>query len=336
MRSVCTREKLYFVIVIAEKISCSYTDCKMSIFHWILNFFSLSTSFGALVVLGVLYIWLRKRGILLLFLTILFLTASYGTGLWTFLSNTGLGAPNVSDTTVLSYDFTLLNILSQAADLLLILIIPLIPQSFFGKKERWIWFVLIPFVILGYLLPLIPAENWSTNTLRSFVIGGARLSGYIFVFVYGMSAPLRWRNLIPERIRKVIRYILVYFTFFHFPLMILEDVLMITGKLPLYNTVEALGFFGLTTSTIIVSLLYMIRGQETSAASLEKFGLTCSLTGRELEVLPLLAEGQAYKEIADSLNISLDTVKTHASSVYRKTGTPGKQALKYLVLDKLG
>ncbi len=308
----------------------------MSIFHWILNLFSLSTSFGALVVLGVLFIWLRKRGIIFLFLTIFFLTASYGTGLWSFLSIPGPGVPNVRETAVLFYDSTLLNLLSTASDLLLILIIPLIPQSFFERKERWIWFVLIPFILLGYLLPLIPAENWSSNTLRSFVIGGARLFGYILVFLYGMSAPLRWRNSIPERISKAVRSILVYFTFIHFPLMILEDILMNTGKLPLSNTVEALGFFGLTTSTIIVSLLYMIRGQDTSVASLEKFGLNCGLTSRELEVLPLLAEGQAYKEIAGSLNISLDTVKTHASSVYRKTGTPGKQALKYLVLDRLG
>jgi len=297
----------------------------MSTFHWILNLFSLSTSFGALVVLGVLFIWLRKRGILFLFLTIFFLTASYGTGLWTFLSISGLGVPNVRNITLLSYEFTLLNLLSTAADLLLLLIIPLIPQSFFGRKERWIWFVLIPFILIGYLLPL-----------RAFVIGGARLFGYILVFLYGMSAPLRWRNSIPERIRKAARSILVYFTFFHFPLMILEDILMNTGKLPLSNTVEALGFFGLTTSIIIISLLYMIRGQDTSVASLEKFGLNCGLTGRELEIMPLLAEGQAYKEIAGSLNISLDTVKTHASSIYRKTGTPGKQALKYLVLDRLG
>lgn len=308
----------------------------MSIFHWILNFFSLSTSFGALVVLGVLFIWLRKRGVLFLFLTIFFLTVSYGAGLGTFLSISGLDVPNVRDTTVLSYDFSLLNLFSTAADFILLLVIPLIPRSFFGRNERWVWFVLIPFIILGYLFPLIPAENWSSNTLRSFVIGGARLSGYIFVFLYGMSAPLRWQNSIPERIRKAVRSILIYFTFCHFPLMILEDILMITGRLPLYNTVEALGFFALTTSTIIVSLLYMIRGQATSVASLEKFGLQCGLTGRELEVLPLLAEGQAYKEIAGSLNISLDTVKTHASSVYRKTGTPGKQALKYLVLDRLG
>lgn len=306
----------------------------MSLFHWVLNFFSLSTSFGALVVLAVLFIWLRKRGILFLFLTIFFLTASYGTGLWTFLSISGLDAPNVRDATVLSYDFTLLNLSSMAADLLLILIIPLIPQSFFGRKERWIWFVLIPLILLGYLLPLIPAENWSSGTFRSFVIGGARLFGYIFVFLYGMSAPLRWRNSIPERIRKAVLSILVYFTFFHFPMMILEDILMISGKLPIYNTVEALGFLGLTTSTIIVSLLYMIRGQEPSGASLEKFGFDCRLTGRELEIMPLLAEGQAYKEIAGTLNISLDTVKTHASNVYRKTGTPGKQALRYLLLDR--
>ena len=42
------------------------------------------------------------------------------------------------------------------------------------------------------------------------------------------------------------------------------------------------------------------------------------LTGREQEILRLLAKGYMYKEIADQLSISMSTVRTHVSAVYEK------------------
>jgi DNA-binding NarL/FixJ family response regulator len=42
------------------------------------------------------------------------------------------------------------------------------------------------------------------------------------------------------------------------------------------------------------------------------------LSQRESEILSLLSHGLLYKEIADSLNISINTVRTHLVSIYRK------------------
>jgi RNA polymerase sigma factor (sigma-70 family) len=42
------------------------------------------------------------------------------------------------------------------------------------------------------------------------------------------------------------------------------------------------------------------------------------LTGREREVLRLIAQGYTYKEVARELYISVKTVETHVSSVLRK------------------
>ncbi len=42
------------------------------------------------------------------------------------------------------------------------------------------------------------------------------------------------------------------------------------------------------------------------------------LTGREHDVLRCLVMGQAYKEVADELGISIDTVRTHIRGLYRK------------------
>jgi LuxR family maltose regulon positive regulatory protein len=42
------------------------------------------------------------------------------------------------------------------------------------------------------------------------------------------------------------------------------------------------------------------------------------LTPRELEVYHKLIEGLLYKEIADVLKISLNTIKKHTKNIYKK------------------
>lgn len=42
------------------------------------------------------------------------------------------------------------------------------------------------------------------------------------------------------------------------------------------------------------------------------------LTSRELEILDFLAKGYRYKEIADRLSISFETVRTHIHNIYEK------------------
>jgi len=43
-----------------------------------------------------------------------------------------------------------------------------------------------------------------------------------------------------------------------------------------------------------------------------------ALSAREREVLELLSQGQLYKQIAESLGITLDTVRKHLQSIYQK------------------
>jgi LuxR family maltose regulon positive regulatory protein len=44
------------------------------------------------------------------------------------------------------------------------------------------------------------------------------------------------------------------------------------------------------------------------------------LSRRELEVIPLLAEGLSNLEVARRLHISMDTVKVHLRHIYQKLG----------------
>jgi DNA-binding NarL/FixJ family response regulator len=43
-----------------------------------------------------------------------------------------------------------------------------------------------------------------------------------------------------------------------------------------------------------------------------------SLTTRERDVLRALVRGLAYKQVADELGLSIDTVRTHIRGLYRK------------------
>ncbi|MBK1835218.1 response regulator [Roseibacillus ishigakijimensis] len=58
---------------------------------------------------------------------------------------------------------------------------------------------------------------------------------------------------------------------------------------------------------------------------------TANLTPREEEVLALLAEGLANKEIADRLDISAETIRVHNRSIYKKleVSTRTQAVMKY-------
>ncbi len=61
-----------------------------------------------------------------------------------------------------------------------------------------------------------------------------------------------------------------------------------------------------------------------------------TLTDRETDVLKLLAEGKSNKEIADNLNISINTVITHRKNISQKTGIKSVSGLTiYAVVQNL-
>jgi DNA-binding NarL/FixJ family response regulator len=53
-------------------------------------------------------------------------------------------------------------------------------------------------------------------------------------------------------------------------------------------------------------------------------GFASSLTDRENELLKLLNEGYRYKEIADKLFISIETVRRHCQNIYKKLQVQSK------------
>jgi DNA-binding NarL/FixJ family response regulator len=59
-------------------------------------------------------------------------------------------------------------------------------------------------------------------------------------------------------------------------------------------------------------------------ASTGQNGFSASLTERENELLKLLNQGFRYKEIAEQLSISIETVRRHCQNIYKKLQVQSK------------
>jgi DNA-binding CsgD family transcriptional regulator len=99
--------------------------------------------------------------------------------------------------------------------------------------------------------------------------------------------------------------------------------------------------FNFDTTLMIVASSFFFAGLgiawrnrvTNQTAEIDHFTSLENLSNRENEILQLLVEGKSNKEIASSLFISLATVKSHISSVYRKLEVPNRPAAILKVLQ---
>lgn len=84
------------------------------------------------------------------------------------------------------------------------------------------------------------------------------------------------------------------------------------------------------------SVIQLVKQTMASAESREQLPSEEILSERETDVLKLLATGLTNKEIADKLNISINTVITHRKNITQKTGIKSVSGLTiYAVVKKL-
>jgi len=111
----------------------------------------------------------------------------------------------------------------------------------------------------------------------------------------------------------------------------------------IYGAILAIGSLGLSwleyqyvvrahpaeTWLVLIALIFMGLGiwvgarlfRRTPATPFEpntQVQATLRISGRELEVLELLAAGRSNKEIAQQLNVSPNTIKTHVAKLFEK------------------
>ncbi len=91
-------------------------------------------------------------------------------------------------------------------------------------------------------------------------------------------------------------------------------------------------FFGASISKVILkSYVRHATEQEKSPESLQNL-----LSGRELEILKLYAEGLNNKEISEKLSISIRTVESHKNHIVRKLGLKSPvDMVKFAIRNKL-
>ena len=74
--------------------------------------------------------------------------------------------------------------------------------------------------------------------------------------------------------------------------------------------------------------MHVLPRSAAAGGGVERLGPEGSeLTAREGEVLELLQDGRTNSEIAEALSIGIETVRTHARSIYRKLGVPSRREL---------
>jgi DNA-binding CsgD family transcriptional regulator len=59
--------------------------------------------------------------------------------------------------------------------------------------------------------------------------------------------------------------------------------------------------------------------------------ISSDLSSREQEVLSLILSGNSYAQIAQSLGISIETVRKHAHNAYTKMQVRGRSAAKKVI-----
>jgi DNA-binding CsgD family transcriptional regulator len=92
-------------------------------------------------------------------------------------------------------------------------------------------------------------------------------------------------------------------------------------------------FCALAVSKLTDDVKRLSLGNEVNKSTLTEKLNHYSLTPREQEVVSLLIAGYSYKKIGEDLFISMPTVKTHVSNIYKKTKSKNKVELINLLSD---
>jgi DNA-binding CsgD family transcriptional regulator len=297
----------------------------------LVNVVSVSSSIAALTALAVLYAHLRSRGVLLLAAAVLFLTIDYTLGLVLFASpdsSLWRGLPGIPVAT--RSDAVLMG-LKGMLQVGVLCTGPLAVSSFFGWKLPRLVLWTGAALALAALVPsacmaagLFP-DAWGILSALSAVPGYVAYAA-CFVILLANRKTAR-----PGLSRGIVRAAVAAFAVV-IPLLLANDVLAFAGRNIVLLPSDALGFLVLSGGVLVCTLLVLLGRRRTPGpVDLDAFCRDHGLSVREREVLVLLAEGLRYKQIADRLGISLDTVKSHASRVYRKSEASGRTDLLYRI-----
>jgi ATP/maltotriose-dependent transcriptional regulator MalT len=92
------------------------------------------------------------------------------------------------------------------------------------------------------------------------------------------------------------------------------------------NTLRELG-----AEKDLVKAKYLLKNLHNEKIKPGAADIIYEFTGRELEILRLIAEGKSNEEMAELLFLSVRTIEKHISNLYQKMGVSGKSARAYII-----
>lgn len=236
-----------------------------------------------------------------------------------------------------------LNIISYFSAGAIVYFLPLFAHEFMEKE--WTMRKRILFKI-GAFLPICLLLVYYVFSYKKFIVilsGGILFSAilYSLIFIY-----LNYKYIKLEYKKTIIKIFLTVTAIF-FPYMYLdtraEQIVFLRGLFPY-------GHFSLPLFYMIWNLLSIYFGVKYFKKNLseinneesqkiisktrdtqEEFFKKYNITNREKEIILLLIKGYSYNQLAEELVISLPTVKTHVSNIYRKAEVKNKIQLLNLI-----
>jgi len=303
----------------------------MNVIIWLINIVSSFSGFAALLILILIYFRFKNPGILSLFTGLILMSLNYISGIINFLNQNPLEIPEFTFD-LASYSPGWMESIGEMIFYFIIILSFIYASTKLLKRpflSRFISLFFPPmiFISIFYIVTVHLPESSYSLRLILFLL---RMALYVVLMEYAILLPLFQKDRIWQPMQKAIMIFSGFFGFLCFPLMMMEDLFYLLKGGGVSNLFEAFSFLILTSGILVFSILFGLKypatGKEKQRA--EDFFRKQQLTGREREVCLYLMQNLSYKEIAEKLHISTETVKSHSKNIYKKGQFKNKQDLR--------
>ncbi len=192
--------------------------------------------------------------------------------------------------------------------------------------------VVVSFIIVVFIGTIVSFMFYFGNDLLGAI--GAAINFYypltsLGVFIISVILVIQYRSIEEPRDKRQARAYIIAFApqiiYTLLDVLILRNYVLQLTHLS-YTVFAVLAFYNISSHVFI-----NYEQEEMDLPSEAELMHALGLTKRECEVVGLLVVGLLNRELAEELNISENTVKTHVKSIYRKLGVSNRLQLIHLL-----
>jgi DNA-binding CsgD family transcriptional regulator len=253
---------------------------------------------------------------------------------------------NISDTE--NYILIFLIVTELISIHMFLLFLPVFIHNFFSVKlTKALNIIFISLSILSLTTFLIlflryyvgDIDNSIKEKILSFPITSIYNTLFAIIVLYFLiTGIIYFKKLNDDFLQKMVISYFILILFIFFGVLIL---LLFQSETDLFNSINIKVYFlpacyllwSIFASYFCVKYFLFDSGVSASQSfSLEKFMKDYDLTDRETEIVQLLIRGCGNTEICDELSISLPTVKSHISNIFKKAGCSSRSELLSIII----